>query len=325
MADSAEPSARRGREPLLLPDDPLTAAAQRVLTVGTEALMREAPAAEAGDAEAIHQLRVATRRIRAAIELFTGVLHGTRVRLWRRDLGWIAAQAGAVRECDVIPEVIRGRSRKIDLKLAAALEPIYDSLIARRAGEQAKLKESANSKRFALLVERLAKPALRKVPADARLGPAAAPMLRPVVRSATRAGANCGDDPTDEQLHRLRVRIKRLRYSLEMLSALGGKRVKKTIGRLEQLQELLGDCNDVAVTIAYLRAYAASSGAPPASVLAAGALIQSLAGRRRKLARRSLKALQRLERGGRLAAVISEIAAAAERPPAEETASVNAA
>ncbi len=324
MADSAERSARRVREPLLLPDEPLAAAARRALAVGTEALMREAPAAEAGDVEAIHQLRVATRRIRAAIELFSSTLHGTRVRMWRRDLGWIAAQAGAVRECDVIPVVTRERARKIDSELAAKLGPVHDSLGARRAAEQAKLMESINSRRFAALVDRLAKPVFRKVPADARLGPAAAGLLRPVVRAVTRAG-HLADDPTDGQLHRLRVRIKRLRYSLEMLAALGGKRVKKTLGRLEQLQGLLGDCNDVAVSIVYLRAYAATSGAPPDAVLAAGALIQTLAGRRRKLIRRSLKALRRVEGGGRLAAVISEIGAAAKRPPANEIAAVNAA
>jgi CHAD domain-containing protein len=321
----AEPSAPRVREPLLLPDEPLTAAARRALAFGTEALMHEAPAAEAGEVEAIHQLRVATRRIRAVIELFAAVLHGTRMRLWRRDLAWIAAQAGVVRECDVMPVVIRDRAAKIGPEFGAALGPIYDSLTARRSAELAKLRQALNSQRFVVLVDRLGKPLFRKVAPDAQLGPAVAGLLRPVVRTAIRAGANLGDDPADDQLHRLRVRIKRLRYSLEMLAALGGKRLRKTLARLKDLQELLGECNDVAVTIAYLRSYAESSGAPPAAVLAAGALIQSLAGRRRKLARRALKALQRLERGGRLGAMIAEVGAAAEKPPASEQAAADAA
>jgi CHAD domain-containing protein len=322
----AEPRARPVRVPLLLPDEPLTAAAGRALAFGTEALMHEVPAAEAGDVEAIHQLRVATRRIRAAIELFAPVLHGTRVRLWRRDLGWIATQAGAVRECDVIPVAIRNREDRIDPQLGAALGPVYDSLTARRAAELAKLKQSLGSQRFVVLIDRLGKPVFRKVAPDAKLGPAAATLLRPVVRAVTRAGANLGEEPADDRLHRLRVRIKRLRYSFEMLAAFGGKRLKKTLSRLRDLQELLGECNDVAVTIAYLRSYAASSGAPPETVLGAGALIQSLAGRRRKLVRRALRAWQRLDRGGRLAATVSEIAAVAEKPPpAAETAAVDAA
>jgi inorganic triphosphatase YgiF len=68
--------------------DPLDAAARAAIVQGVEALTQMRAGAIAGEVESLHQLRVATRRLRAAIELFAGVLHGSRVRVYKRDLPW---------------------------------------------------------------------------------------------------------------------------------------------------------------------------------------------------------------------------------------------
>ncbi len=301
MATGAtEPPADQKRRPRLLPDEPLQGAAARALHFATEALTREQSAAAAGEVEAVHQLRVATRRLRAIVELFSSIIHATRVKLWRRDLGWVATQAGAVRECDVIAEVIRDRARRIEPALADSLEPIYAALAARRKAQQVSLAAALLSSSYLTLIDRLGAPVFRKTPADSTLKSAADGLLRRIFRAVARAGASVAEDSTEEPLHRLRVRIKRLRYALETLTALDGKRRKKTVARLEELQELLGASNDMAVTVAYLHSYAASAGVPAKALLAAGALIQSLAGRRSKFTRRSLRALRRLERSAAL-------------------------
>src|SRR5208337_3235076 len=82
---------------------------------------------------------------------------------------------------------------------------------------------------------------------------------------------------------------------------------RKTLARLEELQELLGLYHDVTVASAWLLSYAETSGAPPKTLLAAGALIQSLASRERKLRRRGMRAWRRFERSDAMHDTLEEI------------------
>ncbi len=52
------------------------------------------------DVEELHDMRVATRRLRAALALFAGVLP-VRAQTFRQELGWLAGVLGAVRDLDV--------------------------------------------------------------------------------------------------------------------------------------------------------------------------------------------------------------------------------
>ncbi len=292
---------------ILSADQSVALAATTAIAYGLDALGREQGPAVAGEVEGVHQLRVATRRLRAAIQLFSSVLHGTQTRIYDRDLGWVATAAGAVRNCDVMQQVMRDRSAKLDPKLADALQPVFETLAAQRDDELRKLNEIIDSKRYAGLITRLQKPALRKVGVGMQLGPSAANLLKPVVRSVTRAGARFDDGSPPEVVHRLRVRVKRLRYVFEMLAALGARRMKKARTRLEELQEGLGGFNDVAVAAQWLIAYAAAPGAVPQGVLAAGAMVQSLRARERKLGRRCVRMWRKLERSGLLRDALDEI------------------
>jgi CHAD domain-containing protein len=291
----------------LSPDDPLGAAARAAIVQGVEALKQMQAGAIAGDVESLHQLRVATRRLRAAIELFTGVLHGSRVRIYKRDLPWVGQAAGMVRECDVAGDLIHARSAKLDPQMVDALAPIYEALAERRKAEHEAFVAITNSKRYVLLIERLSLPMIRKVDAGITVRSRAAVMMRPIARSAVRAGSRLAEDSPPEWFHRLRVRVKRLRYALEMLTPLGGKRHKKALARLEATQEILGLYQDGIATVAWLRSHCDSGTVPPATLLAAGALIQSLLKRQRKLAARCLKRWKRVERSGIIREAIAEI------------------
>lgn len=292
---------------VLSPDDPLGDAARAAIAQGVEALKQMQAGATAGDVESLHQLRVATRRLRAAIELFAGVLHGSRVRVYKRDLPWLGQAAGMVRECDVGGDLIRTRSAKLDPQMAEALAPIYDALAERRKAEHQAFLAVTNSKRYVLLLDRLSQPMIRKVEAGTTVRGKAAVMIRPISRSVIRAGSKLAEDSPPEWFHSLRVRVKRLRYALEMLTPLGGKRDKKALARLEATQDILGLYQDGVATIAWLRSHCASGTASPATLLAAGALIQSLLKRQRKLAARCLKRWKRVERSGIIREAVAEI------------------
>ena len=300
---------------VLSPDDPLGAAARAAIVQGVEVLKQMQAGAIAGDVESLHQLRVATRRSRAAIELFAAVLHGSRVRAYKRDLPWLGQAAGMVRECDVAGDLIRARSAKLDPQMAEALAPIYDALAERRKAEHQAFLAMTNSKRCVLLLERLSRPMIRKVDAGTTVRSKAAMMIRPMARSVVRAGSRLAEDSPPEWFHRLRVRVKRLRYAFEMLAPLGGKRHKKALARLVATQDLLGLYQDGVAAIAWMRSHCASGAARPATLLAAGALIQSLLKRQRKLSARCLKRWKRLERKGIIRDAIAEIGRKAHAAP----------
>jgi hypothetical protein len=113
----------------------------------------------------------------------------------------------------------------------------------------------------------------------------------------------------------VRVRVKRARYALEALRALGGKTVRKTLTRLAELQELLGEHQDAVTAIAWFRRYAGGADVPAATILAVGGLIDGLARRAEKRRRRVTRACRRLDRHRLTAEIAGEIGAAPARPP----------
>lgn len=280
----------------LSPEDNLAVSAISALAFGADTLERECAAAVAGEIEPIHQLRVASRRLRAAIEMFSGVLHAGQVALLRRDLPWLAQTGGKVRECDVIGDTIRARAPKLEPKLAAMLPPLYSELDVSRRLALAELGDVLVSPRYAATIARLRKPRVKVAATATLLGPASAAILARMTSAMSRAGAPLSVTSMPDAVHRLRVRVKRTRYTLEMLSALGGKRHRKALTPLEELQDLLGSFNDTIVAIAWLIAYARAEGAPVNAVLAAGAMAESLRRRERKLGRRCVKAWSKFER-----------------------------
>jgi CHAD domain-containing protein len=172
-----------------------------------------------------------------------------------------------------------------------------------------------NSRRCVLLLERLSRPMIRKVDAGTTVRSRAAVMIRPMARNVVRAGSKLAEDSPPESFHRLRVRVKRLRYAFEMIAPLGGKRHKKALARLVATQDLLGLYQDGVAAIAWMRLHCASGAVPPATLLAAGALIQSLLKRQRKLAAQCLKRWKRLERRGIIRDAIAEIGRKAHTAP----------
>ena len=272
----------------------------------------EAPAI-AGEIEPIHQMRVATRRLRAAVQLFAGVIHGSRVQVYKRDLPWLGRAAGAVRECDMIEALIRETGARLDSVLADALTPLCDRLALERKAAHARFVEELRSRRYQRMCERLADPLLRHALPAIDAACDAPAMLAPLARSLRKAGKRVARDAPPELFHRLRVRIKRMRYALEMLAEVGGKRSRKALNRLEQMQELLGAHQDMVSTIAWLRGFAADAdGVAPQTLMAVGAMLQALIVRRPKLAARAYRRWRKIVRSGVLKDTLEEISQAAE-------------
>jgi triphosphatase len=311
--------ARKGRAPALVlsPDPAAAEAARAVLRFYLRAFAREAPGARAGEVEPVHQLRVATRRMRAALRLFAPVLPPAMVARTRRDLRVLGRSIGAVRDLDVLAQAVASRSRRLDPELREALDPLEQTIRERRKAAHAGLRaalDAVGGRRLLAPLEGAGggAPGARR---DVRLGDLAADLVAPLLHAGIRAGRRIEREAPAEAFHRLRVRLKRLRYALETLRGLGRKRLAMALERLERLQDFLGAHQDAVTQVAWLRAYAESADVPRATVLAVGALVQVLGRRARRRRRRFPDAWTRFDRRSLRRGLLAEIATRRRRAP----------
>jgi CHAD domain-containing protein len=298
---------------VIQPDLPIADSARLALAIGVAAMKYHEDAAIAGGIEPLHQMRVATRRLRATVGLFAGVIHGSRARMYNRDLPWLGQAAGEVRECDMIEALVRDCSGQIDPAFAAALGPLNEAIAASRDTKHARFVNDLRTKRYRHMCERLADPLLRNALPAIDVGCNAPAMIDPIARTVRKAGKRISRDAAPEVFHRLRVKIKRLRYALEMLIDMGGKRSRKALIRLEEMQELLGIHQDAVSTMAWLRNYAGGvAGVAPETLMAVGATIQVLTERRLKLAARACREWRRVRHSGIIENALEEISRAAQ-------------
>jgi inorganic triphosphatase YgiF len=213
----------------------------------------------ARDGRALHQLRVALRRLRAAISLFSAVVADDRAETIKTELRWLAHQLGPARDLDTLMvEVIkplRQRHRK-----EPGLVSISNTLTRQRLKSYRQAEQAIRSARFRALVLDTtewieAGPWSRTGDAplhgrrDMPIEIYAAEQLARRYRRIRRRGAGIGElDP--QRLHRLRIQVKKARYATEFFAGLyqskkSSKRLKCAKARLSQLQAYLGGLNDI--------------------------------------------------------------------------------
>jgi CHAD domain-containing protein len=232
------------------------------------------PAARLGeDSEGVHDMRVATRRMRAAMSLFREALPVRTQRL-RDELKWVAGVLGEVRDLDVQLGQLGEWERDMSDEDVAALRPLVESLEHRHAEARAMMLEALDSRRYERTVtgmtELLKRGPLRRSQASRMPALVAAPDL---VRRRYRPVRKRGDaiQPTSppEDFHALRIRCKRLRYAVEFLSPLAPKQSERLIAALVEVQDCLGEHQDAQVAMARLREMA-EDGLPPRAVFLLG-------------------------------------------------------
>jgi CHAD domain-containing protein len=271
------------------PHDAAGSAARSTIAAQLRALIEQVPGAQRGEPEAVHLVRVAARRLRAAVRLFAPYIASLRPKVIDERLKWLGKQAGAVRDLDVLGQILQERSTKLDPQLGKDLEPLFEDVRVRRAKAANDLARSLSSNRYKSLAARLSGPIAITARGDAAFGAVAGNLFAPILKSVLRAGDKMHGDPTPDDLHSLRKRAKAARYSLEMMLAIDKKQFGEMLEALEELQDKAGEHHDAVVAAAWVKEFVGTRPLPAGLAFACGALAESFRRREVKLKRRGIK------------------------------------
>jgi len=295
---AGDPQAARKGRPIEL--DPDATAGEAFQTVARTALAQIAVNAAALRAEpgpeTVHQLRVGARRLRSALTTFKPLLAGDDgLEAVKTNLKWLGQACGAARNLDVFAQETLTPAESGEAA-PAGLRALRQAVDAARRAAWRQAGETAACDRFrALMIDTAA----WVETGGWRDGEAAAGAVRPFARHALKRhlrrlekrgrAAQGGDDMAR---HHLRIEAKKLRYAAEAFAGLfGDKRARRYLGRLKDLQEILGSLNDLVTAeplIAQLKLR-------PEAAFAAGELVGLKAAGKSRLVAQSAKALHRLQ------------------------------
>lgn len=216
------------------------------------------------DTEFLHDYRVAIRRIRSALGQIKGVLPQEAADRFRQAFRELGQATNTLRDLDVYLLKQEAYRAQLPEHLAPGLDSMFRDLTRRRKREQAAVVRALESPAYREVVRRWERFLEKEQGPEAGGAPrAAAPVLELAredisrrYRRILRAGARITDASPDEDLHRLRISCKKLRYLLEFFASLFPPRdIERLIGQLKKLQDNLGDFNDLFMQQQYLREF----------------------------------------------------------------------
>ncbi|GIW13903.1 MAG: hypothetical protein KatS3mg062_1342 [Tepidiforma sp.] len=233
------------------------------------------------DIEALHDMRVATRRLRAAMAAFRPYLT-PRMLAFRDQFGQVARALGEVRDLDVQLERMAEWRAEFPPERAHLLDGIEVLLQKRRLAARKRMLQVLDSRRYERLCARFAT-ALRSGPPRS-FAPARVPVLSVApdlverrYRKVRKLGDRIRKSSPPEEYHLLRIEAKKLRYALEFVgNGVYGKPALEFSARVTALQDLLGLHQDACVAIDLLEELAATAGRrlEPPTLMAMGMLAE---------------------------------------------------
>jgi CHAD domain-containing protein len=217
------------------------------------------------DSEFLHDFRVAVRRTRSVLGELKPVFAPTVLVRFRREFAWLGSITGPVRDLDVYLLKFDKYKAAIPAELRDDLEPLRAFLRYKQHAEQTeKLAVELKGRRYRKLKDqwqrylssRLAKnPVARD--ASRPIGLVAHQRTWRMYKRVLKEGRAITPESPPPDLHELRKSCKKLRYLMEFFVSLyPGKAIRIAIAELKQLQDNLGDFQDIDVQIDSLQHYA---------------------------------------------------------------------
>lgn len=205
-----------------------------------------------GDAETLHKLRVAMRRLRALWWAFTPLMDSAHARLHRDEFKRLAGAAGGTRDWDVLSGLLAS-----DEEIRALARSVAPTIVAQRVLALSCSRAALRSKDVEPFMRGALLATLRHF--EKHGDEPIADFAETRVRKAEKALRSCikhahrQKKPDYDALHDVRIAGKKLRYLLEFFAPLLKGRHEKVIKRLTTVQTKLGDLNDVVVSEVKLR------------------------------------------------------------------------
>lgn len=208
------------------------------------------------DVEDVHQMRVATRRLRSQLRSFRPLLD----EAWARDLEGrlreLGAVLGRVRDADVLLARLETAREQLGVADARAAKELVDRLSETRRHDLSALLDTLRSEPYRQLVDDLIEAARSPRVLPPARGPAQ-PVLARLVRrrwkQLAKAVRRLSAEPSGAELHRVRIRAKHTRYAAEAVVPVFGRPARRFAKGVRRVQQVLGDHQDAVVTDAWLR------------------------------------------------------------------------
>jgi CHAD domain-containing protein len=211
------------------------------------------PAVRADEYDAVHQMRVATRRLRATLRTFGQVIPGSDSEHLAAELQWLGHQLGTARDDEVLSAHLADSLRPTppELLIGPVQARIQGHYAPRRAAAHTALLEALDSPRYHQLLAEL-----DRVAAGPPLGPLAGAPAREVLPAAVRhafrqakrrmqrARHTPAGQARDVALHQARKSARRARYAAEAATPAIGTRARKFAKQMKRVQSVLGEHQD---------------------------------------------------------------------------------
>ena len=240
--------------------------------------------------ESLHQMRVATRQLRAVLRSARPLLLPEWAGSLRDELRWLGRVLGPARDLDVQLAYFREESTALDTRDRRPLTQFIAHLETQRNHVQEVLLNELKSERYLDLIRRL-----QQAPHDPTVIESTVTLrdlakqefttLRNAIRQA-------GDAPNNAKIHQTRIRTKRARYAAELAEPTVGKPATRFINKARDVQDVLGMHQDAIQAEAHIREFLKQSTSARAAFVA-GRMVE----RQRQRRERAAENMQRLLRG----------------------------
>ena len=217
------------------------------------AICRYDPRVRRDEPDAVHQMRVATRRARSALQAFGGVINRDTTRPLCAELRWLAAELGQARDTEVL--LARLTAELAAIPPALVVGPVQARITAHFTAELIQARRAAlnalDRQRYLRLLDGLhallANPPLTPLAKRDAGGVLAKPVRRAARRLQRALAAVPGAEGRDTAIHEARKATKRARYAAEAAAPAVGSTAKRQATQAKELQQLLGDHHDSVV------------------------------------------------------------------------------
>ncbi|MCB1873000.1 MAG: CHAD domain-containing protein [Gammaproteobacteria bacterium] len=208
------------------------------------------------DIEGVHQVRVSFRKMRSAFSLFRDAIPKAASKLWNEEIRWIAGEMGLARDLDVFIDeglgTIRGK-----LPYSGEQKLVALAMEARARTYQEQVRPMLESERYAIFKsgfepwyqarawENAELNKKQHANLQMKLGKYSRKVLDKQERRVLALGSNI-DRSDAQEMHRLRIECKKLRYAADFFKPLYSG-VGDFIAHMKGLQDILGVMNDISV------------------------------------------------------------------------------